>query len=581
MGSFHKNKEDKENENNILNIYLFGKSENFKFEIMENSNFNNIKLYNWITNISNNEITTENLNHIKDDIISKFQTKSLCNCILIFLEEHEYLNETINLINNFLSNISKIYKPIIILAIYKETKKNEKDENNEKTLLESYKNIPKDEYIEIVTYNKNDFSNIENKLKLIYNYYNNIGDLITNLIPMINYFAENNEGVGKEKFESKYKSTFNILVMGRSGCGKSTLINLILNEKKARAGIGLPITKLYSQYIHNEYPITLIDTPGFEEKKDFKNLENFLKDYNNFFIAGKNKLHLVLYLINASNERTFMKAELEIIDYIFNIMKLPIFFVCTRSRTEEASLNFREEVKISLMQRFSFSSNIIEHIYCCHLLNEIDGNYKRFGIDKILLGIKDYFNKDIELIKEIKSDFEKNKDNIYYVAKKGYNLNILNTLENSNNFTSYLKTLCRNIIIKYKKIVYELDKNSNKVNEIILEKIIKTLKNHLALELNCLPSEINENDWTYSPEIEYDIFCKSVKTNDNFNIDGENIKIKDELNKKYFRKIETIENLIITDISNIIKDVNSYMNEMIKDYENSINSFDEIIKIIN
>ena len=44
MGNYlRKNKEDKENENNILNIYLFGKSENFKFEIMENSNFNNIK----------------------------------------------------------------------------------------------------------------------------------------------------------------------------------------------------------------------------------------------------------------------------------------------------------------------------------------------------------------------------------------------------------------------------------------------------------------------------------------------------------------------------------------------------------
>ena len=572
--------ENKENEKKILNIYLFGKSEDFKFEIMENNSFKDIELYKWITNFSNKEITLENLNHIKDDIINKFQTESLCNCILIFLEKNEDPNETINLINNFLCNLSKIYKPIIILAIYESEKKN----------VESNINIQKDEYIEIVSYNKNNYFNIEIKLKLIYNYYNNISDSVVNLIPMINYFSDNNERVENKEFKSKYKSTFNILIMGKSGCGKSTLINLILNEKKARVGIGLPITKLYCQYIHNSYPITLTDTPGFEENNDFKKLENFLKDYNNYFNAGKNKFHLVLYLINTSNERTFMKPEFKIIDYIYNIMKLPIFFICTRSRTEEASLNFKEEVKISLMQRFGISSNITEHIYCCHLLNEIDGNYKRFGIDKILLGVKNYFSEEITLIKEIESDFVNNEENIiYYEPKKENNLNILNTLEKSINFTNYLNTLLNNIIIKYKNIVYNIDKNNNsdkkshEDNKIILVKLIETLKNHLALELNCDASEIDENDWTCSPEIEYvpTKYCDSVKTSDNFQIDGEDIKIKDESNKTYFRKIETIENFINKNTNELIKNVNSYMKEIIKDYENAINSFDEIIKFIN
>ena len=111
MGSDIFHNKNKENEKNILNIYLFGKSEDFKFEIMGNNNLNNTKLYEWIITFSNKEITLENLNLIKDDIINKFQKESLCNCILIFLEKNEDLNETINLINNFLYNISKIYKP--------------------------------------------------------------------------------------------------------------------------------------------------------------------------------------------------------------------------------------------------------------------------------------------------------------------------------------------------------------------------------------------------------------------------------------------------------------------------------------
>ena len=43
---------------------------------------------------------------------------------------------------------------------------------------------------------------------------------------------------------NKSKATLNILVIGRPGGGKSTLINLLLNERKAREGIGLSIAKL-------------------------------------------------------------------------------------------------------------------------------------------------------------------------------------------------------------------------------------------------------------------------------------------------------------------------------------------------
>ena len=78
-------------------------------------------------------------------------------------------------------------------------------------------------------------------------------------------------------------------------------------------------------------------------------MKNFLSIYEEFFNEGKSKFHLVLYLINAGNERTFTGTELDLIDDIRNKYNLPIFFVITHSRTDEASQEFKESVKISLI----------------------------------------------------------------------------------------------------------------------------------------------------------------------------------------------------------------------------------------
>jgi len=579
MGAkFYSNKLDK---NNILNIYTLGNCDDFLFSVFKGDyNINNNKLYFWITDFSKGGITTDNLNSIKDDIISKFQTKIISNCILIFLESQECLDKKIILINEFLSNIKKIYRPIIILALDEE-KKNE-SENITLTGVDT-NSVKINEYVEIVNYKKANYNEIENKIKFIYNYYNNIGDLLTNMVPMINYFSGNGKDNQNKIIKHKHKATLNILVLGRPGCGKSTLINLILNEKKAREGIGYSITKLYSQYVHNSYAITLTDTPGFETDKDLKNMCLFLDNFNSFFKEGRNKFHLVLYLINTSNERTFTGIELELIDKINNSLELPIFFVCTKSRTEEMSMNFIEEVKINLIQKFGHNTKLIEHIYCCHLLNEKDGIYKRFGIDKLLLGIQDYFEDEMKKIKKIQDNFT-NLD-IMIKNQNAYNLklNILSSLENANSFKLYLTKLLKNIIEKYQNLILDIDKigDNDEDNKKKMKKIIETLKNHLAFELDCEPSEINENNKFFG-EIEFEptIFCEA-KTNDDFQIAGKKIKIKNETTKRYLKRAEAIENLIENGLSDIIKDIDSYMKDVIKSYQEALNSFTEINNYIN
>ena len=552
-----------------LNIYLFGDSTDFSNSALsaQKYNFSDINFYNWIKDFSNKELTEKNFNCLMKDIISKIQKSPEYNCILVFLNSIEDINDKVNLIYKCLSNIKKAYKPIVLLAFNKENKENITNEFDQE-LSEVRK------YFEIANYNKNDYYDIEKKIKLIYNYYFNIGDTLPNFIPIINHFASQKDNYANKENSLKYKATFNILVIGRPGCGKSTLINLLLNEKRAREGIGYSITKFYTQYIHNKYPITLTDTPGFEDDKDLKKMKEFLSILNTFFKEGKSKFHLVLYLINTSNERTFMGIEFDLIDYINKNLKIPIFFVCTHSRKEEYSLEFKEEVKINLIQKFGEKPELTNKIYCCHLVNEKDGIYKRFGLDKILTGIKNHFSDEIERIKNFEKNFEDNlmKQEIKSIKDEPA-LNIMNSLEQSNSFGEYLEKICLNICDKYLTTIYK-NKDDLEITNKKLSNILGTLKNHLKFEydvekfksyidnkseINCSTESIKEGCWP--------------SNNDNEN--------KIEAIKNFKKKVNNIKQFIIDNSKSDISNINEYMKEVIQNYEMAIKSLDKICDDIN
>ena len=558
-----------------LNIYLLGASTDFNYSALNDRkyNFGNTNLYNWITDYSNKDITENNFYSLMNDIISKIQKSPEYNCILVFLNTIQENNDKdkVDLIRKCLSNFKKAYKPIVLLAFNKENKENATNEMDQE-LSEDRK------YFEIAFYNKNNYHDIEQKINMIYNYYFNIGDTLTNFIPIINDFTFQKDNYMNKEISLKYKATLNILVIGRPGCGKSTLINLLLNEKRAREGIGYSITKLYTQYIHNKYPITLTDTPGFENDEDLKKMEKFLSILNTFFKEGKSKFHLVLYLINTSNERTFIGTELNLINYIHENMKLPIFFVCTHSLTEEYSLEFQEAVRINLIQKFGEKTELTNKIFCCHLINERDGIYKRFGLDKILAGIKEHFSSDIGRIK----NFEENpvKQEIKS-SESNPALNIMSSLEQSNSFGDYLEKILRNICEEYlntiPKIINHNDDLENKNKKI--NNILQTLKNHLKFEydVESFKSYINNKNEIihYSNESIESGCWPNNSGNDKNNV------YKDEAIKNFQKKVDDIKKFISDNSKKDISNINEYMKGVIQSYEDAIKSLDTMSQEIN
>ncbi len=172
-------------------------------------------------------------------------------------------------------------------------------------------------------------------------------------------------------------------------------------------------------------------------------------------------------------------------------------------------------------------------------------------------GIKDYFSKDITKINFIKSEFKNNINMINTNTYEDYELNILSSLEYSSSFNIYLKNLLTKTIEKYKNLISKINKNIPNFDE-KLKKIFESLKKHLAFELNTDESEINDS-----------LYEKCDTTCNDYIFNNKEINIK----KKYLDKIENIENFLAKDLTNIIKDINSFMEEIINNYETSINIF--------
>ena len=617
-------------ESDRLNIYVCGNSrETKKFcnkEIynMENDIENHTDYFegkspnnNWYYNFYFNDLDEKMINKIIDRVIEEYKNRNNIynnNIILIFFnsKENEKNQNLIKIILKIFENTSTIFKPILLFA-FKENKKeneeekeNEEDEENRYNIFEEIRknnNLNKDyikRFIEIVYFKGDDYIEINKKISSLCCYFNNISDILLILDEIIRDY---NFYHPKRNNKMKYNSTFNILLLGRPGSGKSTLINLLLNKKKARAGIGPSITKYQSRYIHDKYSISLTDTPGLENKNDLIKMINFLKLWETIFKKGKNKFHLVLYLINGSNERFFIDEEVILINHIQKIMNLPIFFVVTRSRNEEYAKDYEEVIKLNLCQNFGDKTNLLDNIYCCHLLNEKDETYKRFGIDKLIYGIKSYYEKEINKLE--KNLVKKDDIEIIYSFEDIKKNNIPNSiffddLNNLENFEEYLSNISDEIIENYEYLsLKEIKKykKDNLKNEIEnkngnINKINEMLIDHLAMELNGDSFGKNFCD-KYRNEVEIKINNDNNNSSNSFfgclekifkkktlrirdeTINDEIIKKSIEMTKEFGLKAK---NQFMRDLK--IKGYNEYLHLIIESYKNTLKSLPLILEDI-
>jgi hypothetical protein len=318
----------------------------------------------------------------------------------------------------------------------------------------------------------------------------------------------------------------------------------------------------------------------------------FLEMSQNIFKDGKNKFHLILYLINGSNERTFSGEEVSLIKFIQTNIKVPIFFVCTKSKHEEYAKDFKEIIKLNLWQNFGDQTNLIDNIYCCHLLNEKDGAYKRFGIDNLLNGIKEYYLE--EIIKREKKLIKKDNEELWETPniKKNFPPNsiFLADLKKSEDFEDYLIQISNNIIENYEYLTLQEElskksknkksknneKNDNNENN---RKSNELLVDHLALELNGQPTgktfcsknkSFVENN-VRDEMISYSIWCLSNKTDD---LKIKNEVVKDENLKRAIRMTKEFGEEAKKEFLKDLKEIGykEYLKSIIKNYKEAIES---------
>ena len=535
MGMMKSKDNNIENQSNWLNIFIYGKNSQYLCYIKKNNIFDEVedniqyihKEYKWTFKF----YESENLNTMKDDIKKKIKNSEENNVILLVLDSKEDEKKKINDICDSYSGEHTPYLPEILFA-FKIEGNNFIDKNS--FCKDNFDNKLLNQ-INIINYRE--FDDIQLKLNEIFCYLNNIGDIF--LYPDIKFNQDLNCLKDKLGENNKYKGIFSIIFIGKKGSCKSTLINIILGKKRAREGF-LTTPKITS-YLHDEYPLLLHDTPGFEDK-DLGKMKSYFSEYQDLFNKGKYKFDLVLYLINASNTRFFSKSEIELIKFL-DKMQLPIFFVCTKSKTEEYAKDNEEIIKLGLMKNLDeeTAEKLIEKIFSCHLKDEKDSNYKQFGIDKLFKGIYEYF-KDSNLPIDDLEGLEKKMEHI---------------------------------IEQYQKYSLEIKNNDGS----FLEDLEQISINHMNFELNLGEDKIKEsnkygNKCQQTQNLIEDI--KEIIASDNYSILCSWSRLNEtDKRKTIFNYLGNMFKSILDNKKSDINFLNNYNENTNKDYKKGINFFNE------
>ena len=213
-----------------------------------------------------------------------------------------------------------------------------------------------------------------------------------------------------ENEEQQFSARLNILVCGRAGSGKSTLINKILDEKRCREGSGQSVTKYVTFYNHKKYPLTIFDTPGFEDEKTVNDVVKVIEKKNKECKETKQQIHLIFYLFEFGT-RTFYKNEKNILKELSNF-GCKIFFIVSKSKFKFEEEEEFEEQKLDIIDDVKNLCKDVKKEEITRLFGDnycdLEKNYifpvnckkekeeeEEFGLDRLFLKAYQIFKKEL------------------------------------------------------------------------------------------------------------------------------------------------------------------------------------------
>lgn len=418
--------------NNLLNWLIGNTKLNYHYESISDNLYKvmNHPSLHWTYYILNGLLSENKINSFPSFV------RGHPNCVILYIMDSYEDPFFLSLLSNY-SKVNQIYHPFFLFSV------RGKKENFDIDYILNQENFNIDKRNIIITqYDEQNHMEIMKNLLQFCSYYNELGDSFSfpNTSGETTIFDDNQSVVSSkdkkytfQRYHPNFLVTMNIFIAGRPGVGKSTFINLFLGEKRAKENKGKAVTSRIIKYNHQQYPIAIYDTPGFESRESITKVIEEIKKYNITFLEGKDQIHCIFFLINSESGRTLFDDDFYFIEEIEK-MKIKMFYIITKCKTQQRGDIFKDSLKVSLSSSSRSLGNDYS-IFSVNLLNEKEDNemikVQSFGLGQLFNDIYLHYKKDKVNIEKI---------NKVDIKEENYFIQIQEIIEKSR-FFKYIKKI--------------------------------------------------------------------------------------------------------------------------------------------